>query len=509
MNAIDPCDLEFRVSPGRLPAALACVAARRRTAAPAQPATATLFVEVRDGDGGALPAAVVTVTNQDNGIGRTGISSDAGVLVVPLLPAGAYTLTVALDGFKTEVVRDIRAAGVAQGHHHRHAHARMPSPSTSSSPPTGRCCALGTRRSARSSTTDAGDAAGHRARRAAAHDPCAGRGAARAGLAPVHPGQRRPQQRRRPRGREQLPARRRRQQRPVPQSPGGEPQPRCHRGGVAAAEHLRRRVRAQRGRTGERHPQIRHPQPPRHHLRVLPRRRARRTQPARAHGYAQGGAAQAPVRRDRWRADRPAALVLLRQRRSRAGPRGRNAAGARPDTGRAGRRLQPERCAHRRPLHRTALCRQPGAGLALQRRRPGDGRPLSAAQPRRRQRQLRRLARGRAAGHPVDGQDRPPRLARQPDRRALYVQPRRPRPALSRPTGAISPASVCRCSIRGTTSRPASRNRSDRASSTRSVSGSTPCAGRTCRNDPASTALPRLASSGRRSTRSIAPIPPW
>jgi hypothetical protein len=74
----------------------------------AQPATATLFVEVQDSDGGALPAAVVTVTNQENGIGRTGVTTDAGTLAVPLLPAGSYTLTVALDGFKTEVVRDIR-----------------------------------------------------------------------------------------------------------------------------------------------------------------------------------------------------------------------------------------------------------------------------------------------------------------------------------------------------------------------------------------------------------------
>jgi outer membrane receptor protein involved in Fe transport len=81
----------------------------------AQAATATLFVEVRDPDGGALPAAVVAVTNQQNGIGRTGITTDQGALAVPLLPAGAYTLTVALDGFKTEVIRDIPLQAAVKG----------------------------------------------------------------------------------------------------------------------------------------------------------------------------------------------------------------------------------------------------------------------------------------------------------------------------------------------------------------------------------------------------------
>ena len=84
-------------------------------ASAAQGASATLFVEVRDPDGGVLPAAVVAVTNQENGIGRTGLSNDQGALAVPLLPAGAYTLTVALDGFKTEVIRDIQLQASLKG----------------------------------------------------------------------------------------------------------------------------------------------------------------------------------------------------------------------------------------------------------------------------------------------------------------------------------------------------------------------------------------------------------
>ena len=58
----------------------------------------------------------------------------------------------------------------------------------------------------------------------------AGHGAAGARLAALDPGQHRRQQRRRARGLEQLPARRRRQQRPVPQSPRHQPQPRRHPG---------------------------------------------------------------------------------------------------------------------------------------------------------------------------------------------------------------------------------------------------------------------------------------
>jgi hypothetical protein len=91
------------------------VSAVSAAAAAAQPATATLFVEVRDPDGAVVPAAVVAATNQENGIGRTGLTNDQGSLAIPLLTAGRYTLTVALDGFKTEVIRDIRLQAALKG----------------------------------------------------------------------------------------------------------------------------------------------------------------------------------------------------------------------------------------------------------------------------------------------------------------------------------------------------------------------------------------------------------
>ena len=57
---------------------------------------------------------------------------------------------------------------------------------------------------------------------------------------------------------EQLPARRRRQQRSVPQPAGHQPEPRRDPGILAAAEHLRRRVRPQRRRAAEHGDQVGH-----------------------------------------------------------------------------------------------------------------------------------------------------------------------------------------------------------------------------------------------------------
>jgi hypothetical protein len=76
--------------------------------AAAQTSTATLFIEARDESGALLPGVVVSLTNQETGIGRAGVTSPDGSLAVPALPAATYTLTAAIDGFKTEIVRDIR-----------------------------------------------------------------------------------------------------------------------------------------------------------------------------------------------------------------------------------------------------------------------------------------------------------------------------------------------------------------------------------------------------------------
>jgi hypothetical protein len=48
------------------------------------------------------------LVNEATGIHRTGSTSPYGTLVVPLLPAGRYTLTASLSGFRKETVQDMR-----------------------------------------------------------------------------------------------------------------------------------------------------------------------------------------------------------------------------------------------------------------------------------------------------------------------------------------------------------------------------------------------------------------
>ena len=68
--------------------------------AAAQPATATLLLEVVDASGAALPGVVLSIVNQASGVERTGTTTGRGTAVVPLLPAGEYVLTATLTGFR-------------------------------------------------------------------------------------------------------------------------------------------------------------------------------------------------------------------------------------------------------------------------------------------------------------------------------------------------------------------------------------------------------------------------
>src|SRR6185436_14942837 len=66
----------------------------------AQPATATLFVQVSDTTGGRLPGVSLSVVNQATGVQRTATTTAGGAAVVPLLPAGDYVVQARLDGFR-------------------------------------------------------------------------------------------------------------------------------------------------------------------------------------------------------------------------------------------------------------------------------------------------------------------------------------------------------------------------------------------------------------------------
>ena len=56
---------------------------------------------VRDAAGGVLPGASLVLTNVDTGVERTTVTNEAGRYRIPAVAAGAYRLTVSLDGFAT------------------------------------------------------------------------------------------------------------------------------------------------------------------------------------------------------------------------------------------------------------------------------------------------------------------------------------------------------------------------------------------------------------------------
>jgi hypothetical protein len=83
--------------------------------AAAQTATATLIVEARDSAGALLPRVEVRLVNQATAMERVTTTTDAGTAIVALLPAGHYTATASLAGFKKDVVKDLRLEAGGKG----------------------------------------------------------------------------------------------------------------------------------------------------------------------------------------------------------------------------------------------------------------------------------------------------------------------------------------------------------------------------------------------------------
>jgi Carboxypeptidase regulatory-like domain len=63
---------------------------------------ATISGRITDASGGALPGAVVLVTNADTGLKTTASSNAEGHYTIALLPPGRYALAVELSGFRRE-----------------------------------------------------------------------------------------------------------------------------------------------------------------------------------------------------------------------------------------------------------------------------------------------------------------------------------------------------------------------------------------------------------------------
>lgn len=67
----------------------------------AQVTTASLYGTVRDATAAALPGATVSLAHQGTGFTREDVADGSGEFALTGLPAGRYTLTIALAGFKT------------------------------------------------------------------------------------------------------------------------------------------------------------------------------------------------------------------------------------------------------------------------------------------------------------------------------------------------------------------------------------------------------------------------
>jgi hypothetical protein len=70
-------------------------------------ATSSIGGVVVDGAGGVIPGATVTVKNVRTGTTFTAFTGPRGRFSVPAVATGTYTVTVALDGFKTAVLNDV------------------------------------------------------------------------------------------------------------------------------------------------------------------------------------------------------------------------------------------------------------------------------------------------------------------------------------------------------------------------------------------------------------------
>jgi hypothetical protein len=71
-------------------------------------AASSLSGVVVDAGGGVIPGATVTVKNNATAASFDTMTNENGAFSLPALPAGTYTVSVSLSGFKTAVVNDVR-----------------------------------------------------------------------------------------------------------------------------------------------------------------------------------------------------------------------------------------------------------------------------------------------------------------------------------------------------------------------------------------------------------------
>src|SRR5437899_4183511 len=80
----------------------------------AQVAGATLSGTIADGQGGAVPSAIVTITNTATGVTATTTTNPVGAYTVPNLNAGDYQVSASAPGFGTTMAKLTLTVGQKQ-----------------------------------------------------------------------------------------------------------------------------------------------------------------------------------------------------------------------------------------------------------------------------------------------------------------------------------------------------------------------------------------------------------
>ena len=94
--------------PARLLLASMFVATATTFAGAQGSATSSISGVVKDSGGGVIPGATVVVTSNATTTKFETVTNSTGSYSVPPLPAGTYTVSASLEGFKTAIVTDVR-----------------------------------------------------------------------------------------------------------------------------------------------------------------------------------------------------------------------------------------------------------------------------------------------------------------------------------------------------------------------------------------------------------------
>ena len=267
-----------------------------------QSADATLTGTIKDPSGAIVPGVTITARNTGTNETRTAVTSPEGLYRVTNLPRGTYEVKAELEGFKTVTQSDVL---LTVGDTVRLDFTMEVGALSETVSVTSQASLVNTEEGRISSLVDEKRVAelplnGRNVFQLIELQPGAVGNPGNAVLGGI--GRRQLRVRQRPaQPREQLPARRHRQQRPVHGRPRRRQPERGHDPGVPRlVEQLLRGVRPQQRVGRQRRHQVRHEHGARHRLRVPPQRRARRADGLRRRGRS---AQVQPVRRHRRRAD--------------------------------------------------------------------------------------------------------------------------------------------------------------------------------------------------------------